>query len=106
MAKLAEAKCLDTLQSLQIWNEKLRAIPRALAEDQPRLLAYLRDLRLNGSTPAPNITLGVVGHGGHGKSTLVQRVVLADPNDNALFAGVCARSALRCAGAWVFAASD
>ena len=83
---VANSAYFDTLTSLRIRSAALRSIPMAVAEDWAQLRAYLLDLRLQASTPVPHITLGVVGHGGHGKTTLVQRVALEDQADSVLWA--------------------
>ena len=59
--------------------------------DNERLLAYVRD---SGQVvPAPEVTVAVVGHGGHGKSTFVQHALRTDLP--VLYAGACACVCLR-----------
>lgn len=75
---VAFSAALDSLVKLELeGNEAIRDPPYSIAKNSDKLLQFLRDLR-RGAALSDSVAVPIVGHGGHGKSTLSLRLYRPD----------------------------
>jgi len=68
---IARALFFPSLKYLDLSRVPQRDIPADIAKRNDDVLAFLRDLRDRG-VAVDVVTMPIVGHGGHGKTTLTQ----------------------------------
>ncbi len=68
----------SSLNNLRLDDNPIRSPPNYLSDNSNKLKSFIEDLRKGAQHPS-HIQLFIVGHGGAGKTTFKQRILLQQP---------------------------
>ncbi len=68
----------SSLSNLNLFGNPIRSPPKYLCDKKDKLKLFVEDLRKGAQRPS-HIQLFIVGHGGAGKTTFKQRILLQQP---------------------------